>query len=234
MSWKLDSSKTVKIIRKLTEKLQERSPLKYSIVRNPAPLSSVKMVQKKEECSLKLKRLVERLCEMKWISAVDGDDSKLQYEEFSKSANGEYKHYFLRYCKKNNCLDKLLALYIDGKKCDKLWHICKPKFALSHGQTAFEIGFSVNKKILGDNLQQKSLISQRMVHGYMTMKHDGSLHEYLAFSMPNSLIVKCKSSHAKCVQFLEEQKKASENVETSKKRSLILHGISEVKKKKRI
>lgn len=73
-----------------------------------------------------------------------------------------------------------------------------------------------------------------MVHGYMTMKHDGSLHEYLAFSMPNSLIVKCKSSHAKCVQFLEEQKKASENVETSKKRSLILHGISEVKKKKRI
>ena len=47
------------------------------------------MVQNKEECPLKFKRLVERLCEMKWISAVDADDSKLQYEEFLKSANSE-------------------------------------------------------------------------------------------------------------------------------------------------
>ena len=40
------------------------------------------------------------------------------------------------------------------------------------------------------------------------------------------------SSHAKYVQFLEKQKKASENGDKSKKGSLILDWISEVKKKK--
>ena len=78
------------------------------------------MVQNKEECPLMFKWLVGRLCEMKWISAVDADYWKLQHEEFLKSANGEYKHYFLGYCKKNNRLDKFLGSYIDSKKFDKL------------------------------------------------------------------------------------------------------------------
>ena len=55
---------------------------------------------------------------MKLISAVDADDSKLQYEKFLKSTNGGYKHYFLDYCQKNNYLDKFLGLYIDRKKFD--------------------------------------------------------------------------------------------------------------------
>ena len=63
----------------------------------------------------------------------------------------------------------------------------------------------------------------------MTVKHASSLHEY---TIPNSLILKYKSSHATYVQFIEEQKKTSLNAEKSKKRSLILDEISEVKKKK--
>ena len=76
------------------------------------------MVQDKEEYSLKFKRLVDRLFKMKLISAVDADDSKLQYENFLKSTNGGYKHYFLDYCQTNNYLDKFLGLYIDRKKFD--------------------------------------------------------------------------------------------------------------------
>ena len=62
----------------------------------------------------------------------------------------------------------------------------------------------------------------------MIVKHASSLHEY---TIPNSLILKCKSSHATYVQFIEEQKKTSENAEKSKKRSLILDEISKVKRK---
>ena len=94
MSWKLDTSKTLTITRKLIEKLQERSPLNDSIVHNYASRSPVEMVLNKEECPLKFKRLIQRLCEMKRISDVDADNSKLQYQEFSKSSNGDYKHYF--------------------------------------------------------------------------------------------------------------------------------------------
>ena len=75
MSWKPDLSNTVKI--KLTGKLQEGSSRKYGIVHNSASLSPVEVVQNKEECPLKFKRLVERL-EIKWISAADAGDSKFK------------------------------------------------------------------------------------------------------------------------------------------------------------
>ena len=68
-----------------------------------------------------------------------------------------------------------------------------------------------------------------MVYDYMTVKHASSLYEY---TIPSSIILKCKSSYVKYVQFLEEQKKASKNIEKSKKRNLILDEISEVKRKK--
>ena len=51
----------VTIIRKLIEKLQERSPLKYSVICSSSYLSPVEMVKNKEECPLNFKRLVERL-----------------------------------------------------------------------------------------------------------------------------------------------------------------------------
>ena len=102
----------VVIIRNVIEKLQDRSPLKYTIVRYSASLSPVKMIQNKEECILKFKRLVEKLCEMKWISAVDADDSKLQYEEFLTSASSEYKNHFLDYCRNKDSIDKFLGLLI--------------------------------------------------------------------------------------------------------------------------
>ena len=37
-------------------------------------------------------------------------------------------------------------------------------FVLSHGQAGVEWGFNINKQTLADNLQQFSLVSQRLIH----------------------------------------------------------------------
>ena len=84
------------------------------------------------------------------------------------------------------------------KKFDKSWNICKltfTLFTLSNLQAVVERGFSVKKEIV-ENLKQKSLISQRMVHDYVIVKYASSHHEY---NIPNSLILKCKSPHARYV-----------------------------------
>lgn len=67
-----------------------------------------------------------------------------------------------------------------------LWSICKLIFTLSHGKASDERGFTVNK----ENLQQKSLISQRMMFDCVKVQHVTSLHEY---TIPNPLILKCES-----------------------------------------
>ena len=49
----------------------------------------------------------------------------------------------------------------------KCWTVFKIVFTLSHGQVAVEREFSVNKELLFENLQQTSVISQRLIYDYV-------------------------------------------------------------------
>ena len=67
----------------ILEKLQKRCPLKYVVVRS-ASLSPNAMVEEKEISKMKFQVLAERLFKLKWVTADETDDAKLQYEEFEK------------------------------------------------------------------------------------------------------------------------------------------------------
>ena len=69
-----------KIIIKMIQKLQERSPLQYTIVRSAASLDPGAMVECKEQSIVRFKMLVEKMAKMKWISAETADDAKQQYD----------------------------------------------------------------------------------------------------------------------------------------------------------
>ena len=60
-------------------------------------------------------------------------------------------------------LDEFLMSYLES--CSRF----PPKFimVLSHGQSASERGFSANKNLLVENLQEKSIECQRIVVDYM-------------------------------------------------------------------
>ena len=62
---------------------------------------------------------------------------------------------------------------------------------LSHGQSAVERGFSINKELLVDNLQEKSLVSQRMVYDHIK-SNKITIHEY---ELPGDLLKSCKLSN---------------------------------------
>ena len=47
---------------------------------------------------------------------------------------------------------------------ENFWHICKAVFVFLHGQSFVERGFSVNKLTIDDNMQEKSIVSQRLVY----------------------------------------------------------------------
>ena len=49
---------------------------------------------------------------------------------------------------------------------------------LSHGQSSIEFGFSINKEILDNNLQEKLLISQCFIYDHFTSENI-VLHEYV-------------------------------------------------------
>ena len=124
--------------------LQERSPLKYSILRNASAISSVNMVSKKEECVLKFQGLVDIMFRRKRLSVKSADNCKQQYDEFLEDVQFKHKENFLKF-------------YLTDR---------------------IERGFSINKQILDNNLQEKSLISQRLIYYHFTSENI-VLHEYV-------------------------------------------------------
>ena len=72
-------------------------------------------------------------------------------------------------------VDEFLGAHFKDKTA--LWTICKLIFTLSHSQCAVERGFSINKELLIENLQEKSIVCQRVVYDHLqASKVD--LHNY--------------------------------------------------------
>ena len=74
---------------------------------------------------------------------------------------------------------------------------------LSHGQSAVERGFSINKELLVDNLQEKSLVSQRMVYDHIK-SYKITIHGY---ELPSDLLKSYKLSNRRYNAALEDAKK---------------------------
>ena len=81
---------------------------------------------------------------------------------------------------------------------------------LSHGKSSIEHSFSINKKILDSNLQENSLITQRLIYNDFTSENI-VLDEYV---IPQALKKSCKLANGRYKLALEDSKK--ETVEKEK------------------
>lgn len=217
------------IVVSLVTKLQERSPLNYLICRNASSLLPSRMINQKLTCSSQFWRLVEKLYELKWLSSERSDAAKTEYESLLQSANSELKDRFLTFKPIQDRIDEFFANIMHGNpKYKNCWEVFKIIFTLSHGQASVERGFSVNKELLTENLQEVSIISQRTVYDYM-LELDKPVHE---IPLTNDLLKSCKLAHSRYTNALEMKKSKVVEEERSRKRKLKLEEIAEVKEKR--
>lgn len=54
----------------------------------------------------------------------------------------------------------------------ELWGFCKKLLILSHGQATVERGFSINKEVEADNLQEDTIVTRRLVCDFIS-QHGG-------------------------------------------------------------
>ena len=99
---------------------------------------------------------------------------------------------------------------------------------LSLGQSFIERGFSINKEISDNNLQGKSLLTQRFIYEHFTSENI-VLHEYV---IPQALRKSCNLANGRYKLGLEDSKKETVETEKSKKQKLKLEEIANVKKSK--
>ena len=126
-------------------------------------------------------------------------------------------------------LDKSLGAFLHKNKMfSDFWDVCKIVFVLSHGQSAIEYGFSVNKDLIVENLGEQSLIGQCLVYDYFTSLNT-NIYEYV---IPNNLVRSCKLAYSKYKIALQQKKENAKASENDRKRKLKMEEIVEVKKQR--
>ena len=106
----------------------------------------------------------------------------------------------------------------------KVWEVFKIIFTYSHGQAAVERGFSVNSKLLVENLQEKSLVASRFV--YSSVKSDANHFSELFFNP--RLKQNVWAARMRYELYLEEQRKLHAKSDKAKKTKAVEDEICEV------
>ena len=96
---------SVKVLKVLVSKLQERIPLQSLVVRFCSALSPSSMVEHPKECHLKYNKLVDVMFKHNQLSSVEGDCCKCQFEDFLKSACTLSRDEFVNFDKQSEHLD---------------------------------------------------------------------------------------------------------------------------------
>ena len=218
-----------KVLIKLCNKLNERSPLNYTAVRNAAAWDPLEMVNHKEICIVRGKKFIQNLFNLQLLTSAESDNAKQDFELFIQTEVHQNKDEFSSFDKDKQRLDTFLSKYISqNADCVNLWKVCKMVFVLFHGQAGVKRGFSINKEILVENMQKESLISQRIVCDQLGCCRS-NLEDY---KIPRELLLRCKSPWRKYDEFLNEEKKKKVVSKGQRKRKLICEEIDEIKKKK--
>ena len=213
----------------LIKKIQDRCPLKYTVAHCAASLSPLNMVNDKEKCVSYFDRLVDKLYNLKWITAKDAGEAK-EYFKFITAVQNEHKDAFITFDENKVHLDLFFCDFMHGNtKFRKCWDVFKLVFTLSHGQAAAERGFSIDKELLVENLQQLSLVSQRIVSDYLT----DFGKSIIKLPLTNALLKSCQLAHSRYTTALEMNKNEAHAQEKDRKRKLKIEETAEVKEKKR-
>ena len=109
----------------------------------------------------------------------------------------------------------------------KIFHYYLDGYAWCIGQASIERGFSVNKHVEEDNLQEQSLISLRAVFDHI--KYVGRIQN---ISLTNKLIVNAAAGRQRYHQYLDDKKRDEEKAKNDNKRKEAVDQLEELKAKR--
>lgn len=222
---------------KMTRKLLDKCPLKYSLVRNMSCLDPRTFVENRKKSNMtKMSNILMLLADCGRIKETDCDTALKQYNNFLETFyTMDNKNQYRSCCGNvfNPLADDASRFFYDFLAKDlsycNLWNVVKTLLLLSHGQASVERGFSINKNLIIENLSEESLIAKRIIADYIISV--GGIENVL---ITKELLVSCAGARQKYLTYLDDQKRNKIKPVASEKRKKILGDIDELKKKKKL
>ena len=215
---------------RVTAKLLDKAPIKYSLVRNMSCLDPREMARNPADAVHKMSRILENLVAARRIKENVCDDVLQQLREFltvTVSENMAQFSEFDPFCTTHR-LDVLLHEHMADKPAYRsLWKVVSMLLLLSHGQASVERGFSVNQQVDVENLQEQSFVAQRMV-----CDHLRSVGGIGNVTLNKKLLVSAASARSRYHAYLDEQREKKATEVAKLKRKAAADVLEELKKKK--
>lgn len=212
----------------LLEKMLEKCPVTYSLVRHLSCLNPVKMASNKEACSEKFKKVLRLLVNAERVKEEECDTLLQQFAMFLDSIPVFGSERFANFQSAEDRVDTLFYECMANESYKSLLSVVKIILILSHGQATVERGFSVNKEVQVENLKEHTLVAERIV-----CDHVNSVGGVLKVELSKPLLLSVKMSRQRYEKYLDQERQKKKTEQERSKRKCVLEEIDEVKKKKK-
>ncbi|KAK7157005.1 hypothetical protein R3I94_006916 [Phoxinus phoxinus] len=209
----------------MIKKLQEKSPLKFPVVRAIACLDPTNMHRDPEWCLTKMKTTVQKFLQDSQLAGgvSAGDVIVQQFESFlAVEARDEC---FLSFQPR---IDIFLHSAL-SKSYPELSKFCQNILILSHGQATVERGFSVNKQVETCNILEESMEALRLICDKVS-----ACGGVLKVPLTKELMASVASARSKYRIHLEQERKKKETTRQSLKRKEAEDELEVIKKKRKV
>ncbi|XP_047221759.1 protein tyrosine phosphatase type IVA 1 isoform X1 [Girardinichthys multiradiatus] len=212
---------------RMVKKIQEKSPLTYPTVRQMTCLNPAMMYSDPDLCQGKMKCLVKRFLQDKQLAGgVTAGDLIIQ--QFSQFLSLEVRNEeFLSFKPLEKRLDMFLHHFIN-EPYSELWAFHQKLLLLSHGQATGERGFSINKEIEICNIQEETVIANRIVCDYVSL-HGGVIKVPLTPELMSSVT----AARTRYRIHLENERRKKESEAKGQKRRAMEEHLEQLKKSRR-
>ena len=140
----------------------------------------------------------------------------------------KYREEFANFDILDNRLHDFVVPLLSAKKLDILSKVYILIFCLSHGQSAVEHGFSMNKEYIKENQSENCFVSLSIIHNHLTSKKVTSN----SITITAEMIKSVRSVWLRYEQFQLETLKKKKDTEKQLKRKINTNKLEQVKQKK--
>ena len=175
------------------------------------------MISESDHNQLKMKRLLRSLVNCKILNESQSDLALRQYHSFRRDDCKINAGKIVSFIKNKDRLDDLYFSQLHIDNYEELASILKIFLTISHRQASVERGFSLNKAILKDNIEQTFVIFSRLIKNRLIMRNV----KPHTIEISNQLILDVKLSRMKYESYLEEKKKSNKLKEKNKQMNII-------------
>ena len=211
-------------VKAIVLKLQEKSPLKFELVRNLSCLNPHLMANK-ETSKRKMKMTLQCLQTARRLKHEECDQALQEYDMFldeavSKLSPSEFN---LRTQRLDTWLHSAMA---NKPQYQMLWAVTQKLLLLSHGQAVVERGFSFNKEVMADNLSQVALKARRVVMDHV---HSVGGIENVVLNKP--LLHAARGAWKKYDTFLQDERRKKAESEGQQRQKRLGEELGNLRKK---